>query len=89
MSNLPRNLIKYLSLQILAELTSREISHHSVRLGFREDNRYQEETFPVVEYLIDKYIPNKIVSHVIETVPETLIYQSFLTIQITKIRGAC
>ncbi|MBR3123909.1 MAG: hypothetical protein IKF42_00545, partial [Mogibacterium sp.] len=72
LSNLPRNLTKYIPLSVLAVAANRELSCYKVKLGLRKDNKYQEETLPVVKYLISKYVPDRIVKRVIESVSEDI-----------------
>lgn len=71
LSNLPRNLLKLIPPSVLAEITYRGSMYDGENLELGKKNQYHEETLPIVKCLINTYVSNDIVAHVIKDVPDS------------------
>ena len=70
LQNLPRKLVNYIPVSLLADIVGRRYSFYNKKLELRRENDYNEETIPVVKFLIEKYVPGNIINEILTSVPE-------------------
>lgn len=70
LQNLPRKIVKYIPMSLLADIVGRKYSFYNKKLELRHENDYNEETLPVVKYILEQYVPGNIVHEILASVPE-------------------